>query len=347
MYLVKNKKSPNYQIVYFPNGKRTTVSTKNTDYEKAQKFMHEFSQKLKSPNPPSKQLPEVSKTTSNILISKFQDEYVEYVQASKSKHYIRSIKLSFNRLTDYAGDIPLSKLDLKTLDKFISSTYAKAPRAAALYYRTLKAAFSKAVIWEYLPFNPLKKIKAPKNAKKLPIFINEGELLVIIGNTEEQYLKDLFLTAFHTGMRLAELLNMKWNWINLKDDIITVTNSESFTTKSKKERIIPISSTLKKCLTRRKRNIKISNTDIVFTRVPGIKINEDYISKRFKKVVRDLKLNDEIHFHTLRHSFASMLVQKGVSLYVVKELLGHEDLATTQIYSHLQQQNLKDAVNLL
>ena len=62
---------------------------------------------------------------------------------------------------------------------------------------------------------------------------------------------------------------------------------------------------------------------------------------------RSSNLSDKIHFHTLRHSFASILVQKGVSLYVVKELLDHEDLATTQIYSHLQKQNLKDAVNLL
>jgi integrase/recombinase XerD len=87
--------------------------------------------------------------------------------------------------------------------------------------------------------------------------------------------------------------------------------------------------------------------NIFFTNIPGIKLNEDYVSKKFKKAVRACKLNDKVHFHTLRHSFASLLVQKGVSLYVVKELLGHEDLATTQIYSHLQEDNLRQAVNLI
>lgn len=63
--------------------------------------------------------------------------------------------------------------------------------------------------------------------------------------------------------------------------------------------------------------------------------------------MRKSNLNDKIHSYSLRHSFASILVQRGISLYVVKELLGHKDPATTQIYSHLQQQNLRDAVNLL
>lgn len=89
------------------------------------------------------------------------------------------------------------------------------------------------------------------------------------------------------------------------------------------------------------------SNDYIFSRIPKVKLNEDFVSKKFKKVVRKAKLNEGIHFHTLRHSFASNLVQKGVSLYVVKELLGHEDLSTTQIYSHLQSQNLKDAVNML
>ncbi len=149
-------------------------------------------------------------------------------------------------------------------------------------------------------------------------------------------------------MRQAELVNMKWDWIDLNQNIITVKNSKTFTTKSKEERIIPICSTLRNTLLNRlPKKVNITNEGFVFTRIPGIKLNENYVCKKFKKVVRSLGLNDKINFHTLRHSFASILVQRGASLYVVIELLGHEDLSITQIYSHLQSQNLKDAVNLL
>ena len=141
---------------------------------------------------------------------------------------------------------------------------------------------------------------------------------------------------------------MKWDWIDLEQNIIKVKCSVSFTTKSKKERIIPICSTLRVLLTKLfPRIIDLDKNNFVFTRNQNIKLNENFVSKQFNKSLRAACLDEKIHFHTLRHSFASMLVQRGVSLYVVKELLGHEDLSTTKIYSHLQQQNLMNAVNLL
>src|SRR5690606_858711 len=116
-----------------------------------------------------------------------------------------------------------------------------------------------------------------------------------------------------------------------------------FTTKSKKERIIPIHPRIASIVIRQNSN----SDDFIFNRKINFKYNEDYVSKQFKKALRAAKLNDKIHFHSLRHSFASNLVQKGVNLYVVKELLGHEDIKTTQIYSHLTQSSLLNAIQLL
>lgn len=79
----------------------------------------------------------------------------------------------------------------------------------------------------------------------------------------------------------------------------------------------------------------------------NVKVTSDYVSKKFKTTLRKLKYDEDLHFHSLRHSFASNLVQKGVLLYVVKELLGHENITTTQIYSHLDNGALKNAVDLL
>ena len=96
-----------------------------------------------------------------------------------------------------------------------------------------------------------------------------------------------------------------------------------------------------------KRKEKIFDNKYVFSKIIGVKFNNDFVSKNFKKAVRKAKISEKVHFHTLRHSFASRLVQKGASIYIVKELLGHRDVTTTQIYSHLEQSNLKKVIRLL
>ena len=73
----------------------------------------------------------------------------------------------------------------------------------------------------------------------------------------------------------------------------------------------------------------------------------DYFSRRFKAACKKVGIDESVHFHTLRHSFASHLAQKGVSLYVIKELLGHSSVSTTEIYSHLNMESLREAVDKL
>ena len=343
MFLSRSKKSPFYQIIYEVEGKRTTVSTKTTDLNEARKFLASFTIPVKINNV-------VYEANNSILLEDFKNEYVGFTKLSKSKYYVtRSIEPAFKFFIQHCGNILLSEITTRHIDNFIMSTYQRTQSGAALYYRTLKAAFSKAVVWNLLQENPFKKIKAPKVNKSVPQFITEEQLNLILDKTDRQFLKDIFTIAFFTGMRLGELLNMRSSWIDFTRNIIITKNSNTFTTKSKKERIIPIHPKVLSILLKLNKTQPLDplEDDFIFSHNQNIKFNEDFISKQFKKAVRAAKLNDQIHLHTLRHSFASNLVQCGVNLYVVKELLGHEDIKTTQIYSHLQNENLSQAVNLL
>ena len=149
----------------------------------------------------------------------------------KSKRYITSIELSFNQFISFCGDMSLKQINTQIIDRFISTTFARTQRGAHQYYRTLKAAFNKAVEWNYIGMNPFIKIKFPRLTKVYPVFLSEDDLLIILSNTPYQHQKDIFLVAFYTGMRLGELINMKWNWIDFFKNQITVKCSVEFTTK--------------------------------------------------------------------------------------------------------------------
>lgn len=338
MFITRTTKSPFYQLVHEVNGKRTTISTKTKNKTEAYLFMQKFiSDEIQQ-----------KQNIQNITLSKFAEEYFSYSALTKSQNYLRSIKLAFKHFSLYCGDIELKKIDIRLAETFIAKTSARAEKSAHLYFRTLKAAFSNAERWNFISANPFKKIRAPKIKKSFPAFITNEELQKIIQCAPQQILQNIFITAFYTGMRLGELLSMKWNWIDFHSFTITLKQSASFATKSKKERVIPFNQNLLLLFKSMAPKIQsIHNESFVFSKIPGIRLNENYVSKKIKNSVRAAGLSDEIHFHSLRHSFASNLVQKGVSLYVVKELLGHEELSTTQIYSHLQHQNLRAAVNLL
>jgi len=344
MFIVKNNKSSFYQIIYKVNGKKTSRSTNTRDRAAAEKIFAEFKKSFPQQIQEEVVVPILENSHS---LSMFKKEYLEFLRPMKSKHYITSIELSFNQFISFCGDIPLNKINTQIIDRFISTTFARTQRGAHQYYRTLKAAFNKAIEWNYIESNPFTKVKFPRLTKVYPVFLTEDDLLIILTNTPYEYLTDIFMVAFYSGMRLGEIINMKWNWIDFFKNQITIKCSDGFITKSKKERVIPMSEKVKTVLTTRYQNSSHQLSEVVFYRQEGRMLHQETISKQFKDAVRKSNLNEKIHFHSLRHSFASLLVQRGVSLYVVKELLGHEDLATTQIYSHLQQQNLRDAVNLL
>ena len=150
------------------------------------------------------------------------------------------------------------------------------------------------------------------------------------------------LFAVNTGMRQGEMITLEWSQVSFKDRIVILDNRNTLT-KSKRVRTIPLNINSLQILRKRE---ELKTTELVFT-FSNNKIKPDYLSRKFKGYIKSAGLNLKLTFHSLCHTFASWLVQRGVSIYEVSKLLGHSDVKVTEIYSHLRAEDLRDSVNLL
>jgi len=255
---------------------------------------------------------------------------------------LRSATLSFTHLSRFFGEQKhLNELSAKDAEDFKNYLMQTAPLGYKVYLRNMKAAFNKAVDWEMVVANPFAKVKINQVQQVAPIFISRNELDTLLEHTSSPIIRELFLFGFYTGCRLGEIVNLKWKHINLDKKCITI-GDDDLHTKNKRTRTIPICEILYSKLV--KPGFSEDSDRYVFAKSNGFPFNRDYISRAFKKTVRNASLSEKIHFHTLRHSFASNLALKGVPLIVIKELLGHSSIVTTQIYSHSDLESLQKAV---
>ncbi|MBX3008035.1 MAG: tyrosine-type recombinase/integrase [Melioribacteraceae bacterium] len=290
-----------------------------------------------------------------ITLRVFENEYCNMIKVNRSKAYYISVCSSFKHLIMYFGSgKSISTIGLKEVENFSTYLQQNVTNGFRVYFRTLKAAFNKAKDWGYVKDNYFTKVKLPKKQKLAPAFINSEQLLAISNKIKSKIVKDVIVFAFYTGMRLAEIVNLRWKNIDLVKRVITV-GDDKFTTKGRKQRFVPVCEALTLVLSTHK--IKSSSIlpfckeknigGFVFCKDNGKGFTGDYISKQFKLACKAAGMDKSIHFHTLRHSFASNLVQNGVPLYSIKELLGHSSISTTEIYAHLNMDTLREAVKKL
>lgn len=339
--LIKSKKSPYYQLLLVqPSGKRTTISTKTKIKSEALKFLTQFKestarkQKLKL-----------------VTIKSFEEIYLQYSEMKHTSNYTRTAKSAFKILQkNFPPETLLKDLSSSILESFFLNRFQESKSGSFLNFRTLKAAFEKAVDWNHLYFNPIKQIKLPKVPQNNVLVIAQDDFDAILAEEKDKTLRLFYEFAKGTGMRLSEIINLRWNQINLSENSIIITNTVEFTTKSKRERIVPISNRVKEIIEELRPEIMSLDlyADLVFKNSNCIKLLPDFISKRFKKCVISAEVNNKFHFHNLRSTFASELLAKGVSIYVVQKLLGHSSVVVTEKnYSHLQKSTLFDAIKVL
>mgnify|MGYP005838557801 CR=1 FL=1 len=218
--------------------------------------------------------------------------------------------------------------------------------SAARYFSSLKGFFSYLTKNNYINKNPIDKISAPKLSKKLPGVLNVFEVDAILSKpavNDKLGLRDkAMLELFYAcGTRVSELINLKLSDLFLKDEIIRVLG------KGSKERLIPIGSSaifwieeyLKKSRPLLLKKAKSEN--YLFLNSRGTKISRMGIWKIVERYVKEADINKDVHPHTFRHSFATHLLEGGADLRAVQEMLGHADISTTQIYTHIDRDYIK------
>ncbi len=277
----------------------------------------------------------------------FYSEYLSWAENECSAKYCRSISDAFKHCMDFfGGEKPMMEISVRDVENLKVYLKAKAPKGYPVYLRNLKAAFNKALIWDYLKENPFLKVKIDRLQKEKPIFILQSVLNQILQIAENETIRNIINFAFYTGCRLSEIINLRWQNVNLEKKMLTI-GDEKFQTKTRQSRDIPICKQIYPMLDSMysARLISPLPTAFVFTKGNGFRYNSDYVSKSFKKLCRELKLDERIHFHTLRHSFTSHLIIGNVNIYTISKLLGHSSVKTTEIYAHLSDEALFEAMN--
>ncbi len=331
MYISRSSKSKIYQVYYRKkDGKKTRISTKTKFKKDALKFLSKFQDELKNRN-----------SSNTITLGQLRIKYLASIEATHTSGSQKHSRKCIENFIKYLGeDVLINKITKEQIEIFIHTIFKRAKYSASLHLRSLKAVFNKAIDWGYLEKNNFTGIhlRIPTNN---PIFINKDELQLIVEKETNPILASLYKFAFYTGMRRGEILNLEWQDIDMNNKIIRLKNKDGFTTKSKKERVIPINDLVYDMLI----NIE-KDSRYVFNKERK-QFNPPYVCRAFKKALRKTNLNEQLKFHSLRHSFASNLVQRGVNLYLISKLLGHSSIKVTEVYSHLKVEDQAKAVNEL
>lgn len=263
--------------------------------------------------------------------------------------YIRDIR----KLADFSSKIKVNELNI-TVDEireFIADLNSKniSARSQARIISGVKAFFKYLIIEDYITNDPTMLIENPKIGLKLPEVLSVDEIELIISSIDlsskqGERNRAILETLYSCGLRVTELINLKISNINFKEGYIKVIG------KGDKERLTPIGSNALKYISiyvnevRIHQKISKNQEDFVFLNNRGSKLSRVMIFTLIKIIVDKVGIKKKVSPHTFRHSFATHLIEGGADLRAVQEMLGHESITTTEIYTHLDRDYLRSNI---
>jgi integrase len=335
------KRSGVYYVLYYSHGRRRWKSTGVSTRPEAFKKLTEFRELLR-------------KRELHVSLSKFVDDFLSFAGATFRPGTVALYRHTLRRFQAIAGELSLPEITAEHFDKYRvarlkgSTELKKNPRPRSVVsvnveLGTLKAAFNTARRWGLVTQSPFIECSLCPEPEQSAPFFSPQDFDKLVTAIRERWLREVVVFAVLTGMRRGEILNLQWSQVNTVKRLVTIESSPTFKTKGGRRRVIPLNETAAYVLEGRR---TLSASPYVFT-FGDRQIPEDWLTHKFKARVRNLGLDGRLHFHSLRHTFASWLAQDGVSLFAIQKLLGHSSANVTQIYSHLQPDQMHDTVNRL
>jgi integrase/recombinase XerD len=249
-------------------------------------------------------------------------------------NYQKPDQFSYKQLQDFIQWLPGMGFSARTQARIISG---------------LKTFYKFLLLENDIKQSPAELLETPKLSKKLPVFLTVEEIdkmMSCIDRSTPEGERNISIveTLYSCGLRVSELINLKITDLHLDDDYIKVTG------KGNKERLVPIGKSAKKLLKNYLSSVRIhipvkqESVDTIYLNRRGGKLSRVMVFYVIKALAKKAGIKKKLSPHTFRHSFATHLVEGGADLRAVQEMLGHESITTTEIYTHLDRQFLRDNI---
>ena len=284
--------------------------------------------------------------------------FEEYLRLERglSQNSINAYINDINKLLDFLKQsfkgITPQKVKLNHLKSFVEWLNSKgvSPRTQARTISGIKSFYKFLLIEEKINSDPTALLESPKIGRKIPDVLSIEEIdslidAIDVEKPEGQRNKAILETLYSCGLRVSELVNLKISNLSFDQNYIKVEG------KADKERLVPVSdraiTEITKYLEGYRKSLKIvpGAEDILFLNRRGQRLSRVMIFTIIKNLGNKVNLKKKISPHTFRHSFATHLIDGGADLRAVQEMLGHESILTTEIYTHLDREYLKDTIN--
>ncbi len=270
-------------------------------------------------------------------IKDLRERVLEYVKLNRKHQTYLIYKTMFRHLSRITADnTPLDIFNLKDIEKYKSLRLKEVlPVSINIELRTMRSAFNFALEWNMIPVSISKQVKQLEVDNNRDKILSMDQIKAILSACDSQDVKDVIMVALYTGSRRGEVMALRFKDIDMIGGIIRL-----YQEKTGKKKEIPMNKELIPIFIRKMGEVGQSMDDKLFN------ITANWVTHKFKKILRKLGYSEDLRFHSLRHSFATYLLQSGVPLIKVSMLLGHASIGiTANTYSHLVTEDLRDAVD--